>query len=368
MDKLRDAGLFRMAVPRSLGGQELDPVAIVELVEQVSAADGSAGWTTAIGNSAAFFAWLEPSAVREMVDDPGAVVSTGTLAPIGRARRSPNGKHFVLTGRWPFNSGCVHADWFQVGFLVVGGDGEPVVEADGTPEWRIAFLPSAQGEVIDTWRAAGLRGTGSHDVAIRNLRVPIERTTSATFEEPLHEGPLLRLGFRGLTGALLAGFPLGVARRALDELTSAAPSKRRQYSTATLADDRHVQLRLGEAEGSLEAARSFVITVFGDAWATISSGEPLTVAQRARMMLALQHAMDAAVRVVDAAHEIIGASTVYDDHPIGRCFRDIHAARQHYVFSGEMYAEYARLRFGAGTPSLQRSSVHAPAEALRCAS
>ena len=118
--RAKRAGLFRIGVPGALGGLECDPVTIVEVIEEISRADGSAGWTVAIGNAAAFFAWLEPSVVIEMFDGDHDIVSTGVFAPLGRAVR--DGDDFILTGRWPFNSGCMHAEWFQTGFFVMDGD------------------------------------------------------------------------------------------------------------------------------------------------------------------------------------------------------------------------------------------------------
>jgi len=53
--------LFRLATPRALGGQELDPATVVETLEELCRADGSAGWTIMIGNLTAFLAWLDPA-------------------------------------------------------------------------------------------------------------------------------------------------------------------------------------------------------------------------------------------------------------------------------------------------------------------
>jgi indole-3-acetate monooxygenase len=345
----RRAGLFRMAVPRSLGGLELDPVSIIEMVELVSAADGSAGWTVLIGNSATFAAWLDPVVARRLLGADADVVSTGVFSALGRAVPEPDSDHVVVDGRWPFNSGCVHADWFQVGVLVMDGD-EPARRPDGRPDWRFAWVPRADGEVIDTWRSTGLRGTGSHDVAVRGARIPLAHTAMPMFDPPRAAGPLLGLGFRALTGALLAGFPLGVARRALDEIVARAPTKRRWGRDATVAEDGHAQHLIGRAEAALLAARALVIEAYGAAWATITAGSPATDGQRSRMLLATQQAMQAAVGAVDVAHDLVGSSAVDQDHPVGRCFRDLHAARLHVVFSGEAFAEYARQRFAAPAP------------------
>src|SRR5262245_37393438 len=116
--RARAAGLFSIAVPRSLGGLELDPLTVVGVVEEISRADGSAGWTVLIGNATAFFAWLEPAVTKDLLGDEPGVVSTGVFAPSGRAVPAGDGR-LLLDGRWSFNSGCVHADWFQTGCMVM---------------------------------------------------------------------------------------------------------------------------------------------------------------------------------------------------------------------------------------------------------
>ena len=108
VEATKAAGLFRMAMPSALGGLELDPITIVESIEAVSHADASAGWTTLIGNSTAFFAWIDPTVAENMLGGQCDVVSTSMFAPIGRATRDVG--DVIVDGRWPFNSGCVHAD------------------------------------------------------------------------------------------------------------------------------------------------------------------------------------------------------------------------------------------------------------------
>jgi alkylation response protein AidB-like acyl-CoA dehydrogenase len=355
VEAARRAGLFRIAVPRSLGGLELDPVSIIEVIEEISRADGAAGWTVLIGNSVSFFAWLEPSATRAALGDHPDVISTGVFGPAGRAVRTGDGEHLVLNGRWAYNSGCVHADWFQVGFLLMEGD-EPAVRPDGRPDWRFAYVRREQAEVIDTWRSTGLRGTGSHDVAVHGALIPEALTAMPMFDQPRHESALLEVGFRALTAVLLAGFPLGVARRALDEIMAIAPAKSRWGQEATIAGDHHAQLQLGRAEGALLSARALAMEAFGQAWDSIIVDGTTTRAQQSRMMLAAQQAMEAALRVVDIAHQLAGSSATHEAHPLGRCFRDLHAARQHIIFSGELFAEFARERLAIPSDTLPASA------------
>src|SRR3954447_4551420 len=276
VETIKAAGLFRIAMSANLGGLELEPTTIVESIEAMSHADASAGWTTLVGNSTAFFAWLEPTAAKDMLGGDTNVVSTSMFAPMGQARR--DGGDLVVRGRWPFNSGCVHADWYQVA-VVVMDDGQPHVRTDGRPDVRFAMFPRDGATIIDTWHSLGLRGTGSHDIEVHDLRIPIEHTAAPMLDDPAGGGPLSRLGFFPLLTVLMSGFPLGVARRALDELGQIASTKRRGASTVPIADDSRVQHDIGGADAALLAARAFLVDVLGDAWMTVTTGAALSSEQ-----------------------------------------------------------------------------------------
>jgi len=220
--RAKEAGLFRLNLPRALGGYELEPAATVEILEEISRADGSAGWTLVIGNSTAFFAWLDPVVAKEMIGQQPDFVSTSMWAPLGQATAQPGG--FTVSGRWPFNSGCPHATWLQVGVLVTEA-GRPRTLACGAPDWRFAFVPARSAVIEDTWDAMGLCGTGSHHLSLSRVPVPAERLAAPFFEPARHDGPLWRIPLITLAAMFLAAVPLGIARRALEEFTALAVRK-----------------------------------------------------------------------------------------------------------------------------------------------
>ncbi len=347
--RAKGAGLFRLALPRALGGLELDPATIVEIVEMMSRADGSAGWTILIGNSTAFFAWLEPAVAREMIGAHADFASTSMFSPMGRA--TPEGdSDFIVSGRWPFNSGCPHSEWLQVGVLVMDGD-SPKMRSEDMPDWRFAFLRRDAAVIEDTWNSLGLRGTGSHHVSISGARVPAEHLAAPLFEPACHPGPLWRLSLFTLAGILMAGFPLGVARRALDEFTELAKKKFRGGPTDTVAHDGHAQVQLARAEAGVQAARSFVFDVVDELWATCCRGDEPDLPQRARMLLAANQAVRAGVEAVDPLFRLAGADAVFTGQPLERCFRDIHTANQHILFSANRDKAFAKLQFGIDQPA-----------------
>ena len=327
-------GLFRLNLPRSLGGLELDPATSAEIFEEISRADGSAGWTIVIGNSTAFFAWLDPAVAREMIGGDPGFVSTSMWAPLGRA--APAGPaRFKVTGRWPFNSGCPHASWLQAGVLF-----------DDEPPWRFAFVPARSAVIEDTWDAMGLRGTGSHHLSLAGVPVPAEHLAAPFFESARHDGPLWRIPLVTLAAIFLATVPLGVGRRALDEFAIIAMNAVRGPAAQSVGYDAEAQCQLARAEGALASARSFLFDSIARIWATACRGDEPDLGQRALILLAANQAVRAGTEAVDRVFRLAGASAVYAHHPLQRCFRDVHAAGQHILFSAGREQAYAKVRLG----------------------
>jgi alkylation response protein AidB-like acyl-CoA dehydrogenase len=342
------AGLFTLALPKSLGGLECDPLTIIHVIEELSRADGSGGWTVMIGNTTAFTAWLEPAVARSILASNPKAPMAGLLMPNGRAM--PDDKNgFVVSGRWPFNSGAPHAAWFCSGIMVMDGD-RPREIQPGRVDWRVAFFPASDASIIDTWHAAGLKGTGSHDMSVDAIRVPEERTASPFYERARHDGPLYRMTLWSLFMTLMAGLPLGIARRAVDEFRDLAKRKSRAMDGTSLADDSAIQVDLARAEADLRAARTLVLDAFDRAWDTLQEREN-SLEERTRMTMAVVAAMRLCTGAVDVAFQRAGGSALYDTNPLQRCFRDIHAAGQHIVFSHETWKRIGKSLLGIEQPT-----------------
>jgi len=344
MTRIKAAGLCQLLVPESLGGLEADPMTVVTAMERLAKADGSTGWTTMIGNSTLFFAWLDPDLARQMLAGDTSISSTSMFAPLGRAVPASRDT-LTLSGRWPFNSGCDHAEWSSVGMFVMDGD-RPRLRADGQPDWRFAFFPARLATRHDTWHALGLRGTASHDLQVDGLEVPTWHTAACLFDPPRHDGPLWRLPAFAILNFLMVGFPLGVARRALDEFAPLAPTKRRGASETTVAEDGYTQYEFGRCEAAVRSARTFVFDTIGEVWNTSVLGDVPSESQIAELFAATQNAMRASIEAVDTCFTLAGSGAVYDTNPLQRCFRDLHTARQHIAFNPDGFKSYARTLFG----------------------
>jgi alkylation response protein AidB-like acyl-CoA dehydrogenase len=351
VQRAKAGGLFRVSLPRSLGGLELDPATTVQVFEEISRADGSAGWTIVIGNSTAFFAWLDPAVARELIGEHPDFVSTSMWAPLGRAIPNHDGSGFAVSGRWPFNSGCPHADWLQVGVLVFADGAAPQVRASGAPDWRFVFIPASSAVIEDTWDTMGLRGTGSHHISLTDVRVPGRQLAAPFFEPARHDGPLWRIPLITQAGMYLAAVPLGIARRAIDEFAAIATTKTRGPSANSIGHDPAAQYQLALAEGELAAARSFLFDSIAEIWAAACRGDQPDLQQRARLLLAASTATRAAIAAVDRVFRLVGAEAVFAHHPLQRCFRDIHTAGQHILFSASRDQSYAKARLGIQQPT-----------------
>ena len=171
---LHDAGLLRMCTPRSLGGLEVDPLTRALVIEEISGHDTAAGWTLANPLDWAYLCARLPDAGAEEIYSYGAnVVIAAQFGRPMQATPAPGG--YRITGRTPFVSNCHDAHWIATTATVMAGDPSRA-EDKGEPEVVMASLPCASCHVIDTWHVMGMRGTGSHDVAVTDVFVPTTRT------------------------------------------------------------------------------------------------------------------------------------------------------------------------------------------------
>jgi indole-3-acetate monooxygenase len=344
VEAMAQAGLFRLWIPRTLGGEETDPMTLVQVIEEISRADGATGWCLAIGAEyGAFGGYLPAGAAREIYGSDPRVITGGAFRPFGEAVVVDGG--YRVTGRWPLGSGCQHSAWIVGGCRILDGD-QPRLRPDGAQVMRILFFPAAACEIIDTWHSIGLRGTGSHDYAVADLFVPADHSLS--FREPPEEpGPLYTLPTIALFAAALAAVPLGIARNAIDILTKLAETKIASRSRRILGEDATIQADLGRAEALLRSGRAFLYEALGEAWQAVCAGHTLSVPQRAMLWLASTHAANTAKQATELMFSAGGSASPYTSSGLERCVRDIHAAGQHVTLAPPNYAMAGQALLGS---------------------
>jgi alkylation response protein AidB-like acyl-CoA dehydrogenase len=339
---MRDAGLFHMVVPESLGGREANPVAAARAVEEVAFADGSAGWCVMLAAQSAGFAGLLPeAAAREIYGDGGIVA--GTARPIGRATETETPEHgFIVSGRWPFASGSSHATWFMGECILYDGDEPRRDEAGNAVSWAM-FVPREDVTVYDTWHTTGLRGTASNDFSIDSVFVPVRRSFTTLTATPVHPSVLFR--FPHVIFMNHGSHALGIARAALEAATEVANTKR-GWGDQPLREVLRIQTVIAEATALIESARLYLYTTADQLWADAQAGVEDTRILRARVRLAASHAARSAVQAVDLLHSTMGTTAIFTQSPLERQFRDIHTAAAHVMIGPLTYQAAGRVELG----------------------
>lgn len=340
MAALHRARLFRLALPRSIGGEEASLATLAEVAEVIAAADASTAWCIGQATGCAHAAaWLSPEAAREVFGPADAVLAWGAGA-VGRAIAVPGG--YKVTGSWPFASGSRKATWLGGHCRVVEADGRPRLRPDGRPSERTAFFPRAAARIDDVWQVMGLRGTGSDTYAVDGLVVAdaftIDRESAEERREP---GPLYRFSGSLVYAACFGGVMLGIARSMLDDLKALALTKTPRGAVSSLKESAIFHTDLARLEARLGAARAYHLATYAGAWAAVAGGAPVTLDLRIGTRLAATHAINEAFEVATAAYRAAGQSAIFEAAPFERRMRDALSASQqvqarpsHYTTAG----------------------------------
>jgi alkylation response protein AidB-like acyl-CoA dehydrogenase len=325
-EALADAGLFQLALPHAVGGEEIDLPTYVQVLEEIGKADASTGWVV---NQCAIFATYAARMPRDIarliwIDTPRSVVAN-TPAPTAQAVVVPGG--YRVTGRQGFSSGCRHAAWLAARARILE-NGQLRLE-DDQPEQRYLFVPAADAELLDTWHVRGMRGTGTHDFAVSDIFVPAERTVLQAGAPLLETGPLYQIPRSLLFASGDAAVALGVARSCLSAFFELAGAKTPRAMQATLRDQPMVQAAVGQSEAHLRSGRAFLTEAVRDIWIEATATGAVTLNRRAALRLATTHAIRLAVDVVDTVYNATGVTAIYEGNLMQRHFQDIHVISQH---------------------------------------
>jgi len=273
--------LFQLMVPQELGGLEADSDTLLDVFEELAHADGSVGWTLMANAAAsAYVCFLDPSAAAKMVGSGPDFCAAGQFSPFASVAREDGG--YRVSGDFHFGSGVAHARFVGGAGFLLGADRAPETLEDGMPAWLCFFVPRDSIELQGNWDVLGLRGTGSFDYAVREQHVDAGATFWLHSAVVRSGGPLYRIGPVPLAGLGHAGWGLGVAQRALDEVAEIAAGGRARMGQAPLADQPTFQRELGRHVMALQSVRLLVHDVFGRCIERLAAGEPMSPAATQR--------------------------------------------------------------------------------------
>jgi alkylation response protein AidB-like acyl-CoA dehydrogenase len=321
----------------------------LQVFEQLARSDASVAWCVWNGNTHWTAAQLPQTTARTIYADPDVITANSTRSS-GQAHQVAGG--FRVSGRWSLVSGCELAAWIVL-VCVVHVDGKPRVTDAGIPEQRFMLLPADACEIIDTWTVGGLRGTGSHDVAVHDVFVP-EDFGSGFFDAYVLPQPRYRLPPFSRVIPGLGAMALGIARTAIDSFCGIAEAKAPERTTQKLRHNHGAQVRLSQAEALVQSARLFLFDSVDRLWRSLLSSGQAAVQDRARVRLAASHAVGSAVQAVDLMYVGAGANALYAQCPLERAFRDVHAITLHIGVHPRVMESTGRVLLGldADTPLL----------------
>lgn len=349
LERMHDLRLFRMVLPRSAGGDEVEPSVYVAALEELARHDGSIGWNTFTGNSSALIApFLDAEVNRTIFGDPRTVVSWG---PPNASRAHAVEGGYRLTGEWSFSSGCRQANWLGAHGHVVESDGSLRLNRFGRPTVRTLLFPAEQVTLIDTWHTIGLRGTASDSYSVNDLFVP--EAFSTTREDPSlrrEKGPLYAFTMQGLYAAGVAAVALGIARAMLSEFVDLA-ARKVPRGLSRLADSALVQADVARMEARLGSARAYLLETLTAIYAQAGEAEPIGLADRARLRLACTNAIHGAIEVADSTYKAAGVDAIFPGSPFERRFRDMHTLSQQIQSRGAHFEQVGHILLG-GVPEV----------------
>jgi alkylation response protein AidB-like acyl-CoA dehydrogenase len=336
-----------MFIPQSLGGLEVDPMTCARVIEAVSRYDSAAGWTLHNPSAYAHFcARLPEEGVAEVYASGPNTMIAGPFHPPMQARVVEDG--YRISGRAPFASNCHDTDWIAVTAMILDND-QPCLDANGDPQVVLVYLRRADCQILDTWHVMGMRGTGSDDIEVTDAFVPPTRVMPMVpeFTPGTHyRGHLYRFPLMGVVGAVLPPVALGVARRAIEEVTALAQGKTPFGSSTVLRERASTQAKLARAEAILRSGRLLLYETMREAWEAITAGESLSLHQKSELLLAAAHALNSAVQAVELTYQIAGTSGIYMQSPLERCFRDAQVLRHHGFASESRYETVGQVFLG----------------------
>ena len=337
---LHEAGLFRLMLPRAIGGAEADLATLAEVTQIIAEADGSTAWCIGQGSGCAMSAsFLEPGMAKRLFGAPDAVLAWGAGVQ-GTAVEVAGG--YRVTGRWTFASGSRHATILGAHCKIVGADGKPRLRSDGRPADRTLFLPRAKARIDDVWQVVGLKGTGSDSYDVKDLFIPdeevIDRERLDTVKSP---GTLYRFSTMQVYQAAFGGVMLGISRGMLDDLKALAGSKTARGAASSMLDSQMFHGELGALEGRWRALRAYHLGTFRDIWNAVDAGAPLSTDLRIDARLACTHTIHSACQIAVEAYRAAGQNAIFENAPFERRQRDALSAAQqvqgrqaHYVTAG----------------------------------
>ncbi len=327
LDAMHEAEMFRLLVPRSVGGVELEPATYIQVVEAIAMGDASTAWCMNQGSGCSMTAaYLRPDVARRVFGHKRGVLAWGQ-GPGARAVKVDGG--WRVTGKWLFASGSRHATWLGGHCPTFEADGTPWRHPDGRSFERTMLFPRSAAKIDDVWQVVGLRGTGSDTYSVEDMFVPDEYSVTRDRDEERHEpGLLYRFTTLNIYASGFGAVGLGIARAMLDAFVRLAATKTAALSQSPMRENAVVQSLIGVSDAKLRSARTWLIHVLRQTQDEVREAGDMSLDARMDIRQASTFAIHQAREVVNAVWHEAGSTAIFDAGPFERRFRDMNAVSQ----------------------------------------
>ncbi len=327
--ELIDSGLFRALQPARYGGHETDLGTFLRIAIALAQGDVSASWVySVLGIHNWFLGLAEPELQEEIWGEDQSVLFADSFPTLATAVRVDGG--YRLSGTWKFVSGIEWSEYVALGALASPEDGGP-------PEHFMMFLPRSLYTVLDEWFVLGLRGTASNTVVVDDAFIPDYRAfplqrvieTGVAPGHAINESPLFRLPFTATLGSVLVPSAIGGARAALEYFRESVQKRYLMLEQRQQKESGSAHLTLAECTASVDAAETLLMRYADELMTAAVSGTAPSEDAGVRYFAWRAHITQECLRVVDRVFTSSGGFAIFDDHPLQRVLRDVHALAQH---------------------------------------
>ncbi|MBB4632686.1 acyl-CoA dehydrogenase family protein [Sphingosinicella soli] len=349
MTEMVEAGLFRVLQPKRWGGYELDPGTFAEVQFALSEGDASVGWVYGVvGVHSWHLALFDDRAAQDVWGSDSSVLIGSPYAP-GTARPVDDG--YIFNGRWKFSSGSEYCGWTFLGGIVDPEKtaGRPFLEAD----YRTFLLPRQDYEIVDTWHVNGLKGTGSHDIIVKDMFVPAYRTLDfrdvwkrETPGQTINANPLYKLPFVQVFHRAVSNASIGALQGMLNAFLEYGAKRVGAMGMATV-DDPDALLAAAAAASGIDEMKLVLHRNFDLMAARAENGESISQAEALQFRYQCSSVPDRCLDLARALYKASGSGGVYTDRSIGRYYNDLMVAAQHGSNNGAGYGRvWGKKMFG----------------------
>jgi len=335
LDACGEAGLFRMAAPREVGGLELLPRDVVAATQIVSSADPAVGWYALNSMAACFLAAFVGEEERKALFEDANANFGFAFMPGGKATPVRGG--YRLTGFWPVMTGGGDAKWAAISGHVMDGDAPR--DVDGIPDTREFLVRTKDLQFKNTWQnVSAMRGTGSNAFSAEDLFVP-EGFVVAPNDRPVIDRPYFRVPMLFQILPADAAAILGIIESALDSMVPALSTQKAAVTGEWRRDQPATQELIVKCTYMFRSAQAVLREVTELASERIEKGEEISAKQRAEL-----YAIGMQIFEVgrELASQLFAGGTrdaFVKDHPLELALKDLHAIA--YARSAARFVVYS---------------------------